>query len=283
MKLKQLTLTEAFNNSFSVRRDIYPKNHNSWHYHEQLELVMVYKGTGSLFLGDAIRDFAEGTCVLIGSNIPHFWLFHNIDEGDTEASIDCIAVHFNADFAGSELFNIPELEEVKKTIKRAEKGLIADKAVTGIVGSLFNQALENEKTSKFISLIEILGQLSSLSLAPIVGDNYSKLNNSSDELRMRNVMNFIRDNYRTKIELIVLANEAKMTKNSFCRYFKQKTGKSPAQFINELRVAHACRLLKNTDLSLKEICFDSGFNNFVSFHKIFKSQVKHTPMNFRKN
>jgi len=283
MKAIQLTLDKSVNSSFSIRRDIYPKNHNSWHYHEQLELVMVYKGKGSLFLGDAIRDFSEGTCVLIGSNIPHFWLFHDISDSETTTPIDCIAIHFNNDFAGRHLFDMPELSLLKKLISQAEKGLIADVNDTTIISELINASLKNEGASKFIALMEILNQLTALPLESIVSNNYSQLNNLVDEQRMRNVMNFIRDNYRSKIELTTLANEARMTKNSFCRYFKQRTGKTPANFINELRVAHACRLLKNTNMTLKEICFDSGFNNFVSFHKTFKNQLALTPIHFRRN
>lgn len=283
MRPKQLTLDKAFNNSFSIRRDIYPKNHNSWHYHEQLELVMVYKGTGSLFLGDAIQDFAEGTCVLIGSNIPHFWLFHNIKEGNKEPSIDCIAIHFNTDFAGEDLFKIPELQDIKKLIKKADKGLLFDYSKSREIATYIDESVNNDGVSKFISLITLLDMLSKVELQDIVSTNYSPLNNIHDEQRMKNVMNFIRDKYCFKIDLKTLASEAKMTKNSFCRYFKQKTGKSPAQFVNELRVAHACRLLKNTEMTLTEICYDSGFNNSVSFHKIFKSQLKVTPLHFRKN
>jgi len=281
MKAKQLTLNKHINSSFSIRRDIYPKNHNSWHYHEQIELVMVYKGKGSLFLGDAICDFSEGTCVLIGSNIPHFWLFHDISESGSTTPIDCIAIHFNLDFAGRHLFDLPELSLLKKHIQQAEKGLLASANDTKNISELINASLEKEGASKFIALIEILNQLTTLPLESIVSINYSQLNNLADEQRMRNVMNFIRDNYRSKIELTALANEARMTKNSFCRYFKQRTGKTPASFINELRIAHACRLLKNTSMTLKEICFDSGFNNFVSFHKTFKSQLQLTPMHFR--
>lgn len=281
MRPKQLTINKAYDNSFSIRRDIYPQHQNSWHYHEQLELVWINKGSGSLYLGDVIKDFSVGSCVLIGSNIPHFWLFHNSDSDQNIPPIDCIVIHFDKEFAGKDLFDIPELQDLKKLILRSEKGLITDQSEVHSIGKLFEKSLACEGVLKFISFFEILNNLSSFNLYNIVSDNYSKLNNSNDEQRMRNVMNFIRSNYRFKIELATLANEAKMTKNSFCRYFKQKTGKSPAVFINELKIAHACRCLKNTDMSLKEICFDSGFNNFVSFHKVFKSIINMTPIHYK--
>lgn len=282
MKPKQLTIDKHAQNSFTVRRDFYPKNHNSWHYHEQLELVMIFKGSGSLYLGDTIKDFTEGTCVLIGPNLPHFWLFHDLHEDEHSASIDCIVIHFTDDFAGKELFNIPELQNIKSLIQLAERGIITQIELNHKLAFAMQNLQESESVHKFINLIQILDQISHLEHSSIVSDNYSRLNNINDEQRMRNVMDFIKDNYTSKIELAELSNEAKMTKNSFCRYFKQKTAKSPAQFINELRVAHACRLLKNTKLTLKEICYESGFNNYVSFHKIFKDKINLTPTQFKK-
>ena len=125
MKPKQLTINKATENSFTVRRDLYPKNQNNWHYHEQLELVMIYKGSGSLYLGDTIQDFSEATCVLIGPNLPHFWLFHNLhDHKEDSSPIECIVIHFTDDFAGKELFNIPELQNLKQLIQDAERGII---------------------------------------------------------------------------------------------------------------------------------------------------------------
>lgn len=283
MRPKQVRLNTANHSSFHVRRDVYPQNHNSWHYHEELELVMIYKGEGSLYMGDTIIDFSEGNCILIGSQIPHFWLFHNINEDKSKcADIDCVVIHFNIDFAGNTLFDIPELHLIKKLVKESEKGIMIDNEPSSILHTLFQDILMNTGANRFTSLIKILDHLSSREIKNIVSENYSRLNNSTDEKRMKNVMNYIQNYYNTKIELIALANEAKMTKNSFCRYFKQKTGKSPTEFINELRIAHACRLLKNTDMSLKEICYDSGFNNFVSFHKIFKTLNECTPIQYRK-
>lgn len=283
MRPKQLKIDNEQNSSFNIRRDTIPKYHNSWHYHTQLELVMICKGTGSLYLGDTIKDFAEGTCVLIGSDTPHFWLFHNMVEENEIPSIDCVVIHFNYDFAGKELFSIPELNAINNLINQSERGLIFTLPTASKIVDLFNLSVDSSNASKFTYLISILDLLTYYEGKNIVSDNYSQLNNSNDEKRMKNVMNYIRDNYMTKIELNELSNEAKMTKNSFCRYFKQKTGKTPTNFINELRIAHACRLLRNTELTLKQICFDSGFNNFVSFHKIFKEQTNLTPLYFRKN
>lgn len=282
MKLKQLSLDRTYYNSFHVRHDSYPKYHNSWHYHEELELIWVYRGSGTLFIGDCIESFSAGDVVLIGANLPHYWLFENLTDIDKDDSIDCMVIHFRKDFAGPDFFNLPELMTLKELITTSEKGLLANGTDQKSLGDDFKKLLHVQGVAKLTLLLQILSEFAVINYKKLVSDNYAILNHSNDERRMNDVMNYIRENYKTKIELDKLASQAKMTKNSFCRYFKHKTGKTPIQFVTEIRVAHSCRLLKNTALSLKEICFDSGFNNFVSFHKIFKEQLNLTPTQYRK-
>lgn len=283
MKLKQLSLDRTYYNSFHIRQDNYPRNHNSWHYHEELEFIWVYKGSGTLFIGDCIQGFSAGDVVLIGPNLPHYWLFEDLRNDQLEEPIDCIVVHFKKNFAGSDFFNLPELSLLKDLIQSSEKGLIVKGGAPSSLGQHLKSMLTTEGVQKFTHLLQALAQYATLSYEKLVSDNYAILNHSNDERRMNDVMNYIREYYKGKIELSKLANQAKMTKNSFCRYFKYKTGKTPIQFVSEIRVAHACNLLKNTNLSLKEICYDSGFNNFVSFHKTFKEQLDLTPTQYRKN
>lgn len=283
MKLKQLSLNHTYYNSFHIRQDSYPRHHNSWHYHEELEFIWVYKGSGTLFIGDCIQSFSAGDAVLIGPNLPHYWLFENMGNDQSEEPIDCIVIHFKKNFAGADFFNLPELSLLKELIENSEKGLIAKETAPASLGQHIRSMLDTDGVSKFTHLLQALAQYATLACQKLVSDNYAILNHSNDERRMNDVMNYIREYYKGKIELSKLANQAKMTKNSFCRYFKYKTGKTPIQFVSEIRVAHACRLLKNTNLSLKEICYDSGFNNFVSFYKIFKEQLHVTPTQYRKN
>lgn len=282
MKLKQLSLERTYYNSFHIRQDTYPRNHNIWHYHEEIEFIWIYKGTGTLFIGDCIQSFSAGDTVLIGPNMPHYWLFENVGTTSQEDPIDCIAIHFKKNFAGSDFFNIPEMGLLKDLLQNSEKGLIIKDTAPSTLGVLLKALLNTDGVLKFTYLLQALAQYATLPYTKLVSENYSILNHSSDERRMNDVMDYIRQHYKTKIELDKLANQAKLTKNSFCRYFKNKTGKTPLQFISEIRIAHACRLLRYTDVSLKEICYDSGFNNFVSFHKTFKEQLDLTPSQYRK-
>src|SRR5690606_4389032 len=117
----------------------------------------------------------------------------------------------------------------------------------------------------------------------LISEDYGVFSHSSDNKSINDVINHPKDNYRAKVEVGALADLATVTKNSFCRYFKQTTGQTPIQCAPELRVSHACRLLKSSDMNLKEISFESGFNSFVNFHKIFKSVTDTSPKQYKKD
>lgn len=279
MKVQQLSIDHNYYSSFHIRRDTFPKYVNSWHAHEEFELIYIQKGNGNLFIGDKIITITPDTYILIGPNVPHYWMFENLlDEND---SINCIVIHFIKDFAGKDFFSIPELKEIKLLLEDAKKGLQFN-SIDYSIAANFEKLLNCAGANKISSFIDLLEKLTKVHSNRLVSDNYELLNSENDQKRMNEVMNFIKDNYRLHIELNTLAEKAKMSKNSFCRYFKQKTSKTPIQFIAELRISHACNLLRNTSMSLKEICFDSGFNNFVSFHKTFKTQLNTSPIQFRK-
>lgn len=280
MRIKKLSLTDSYHKSFHVRRDTYPQHHNLWHYHEEVEFIYLAKGTGTLFVGDCIQPITENSCVLIGPNLPHYWLFdpEYLNEFNL---IDCIVIHFQANFLGDTFYHLDETKSLQNLIENSSKAMYLQHCPS-IFADLFKQILEENGILKVTKLIESLHYFQQENPHKLVSEKYSVLHHSNDQKRMNDVINYIKDNYRDKVELDDLASLAKMTKNSFCRYFKQKTGKTPIQFVSELRVSHACRLLKSSDMNLKEICFDSGFNSFVNFHKIFKSVTDTSPKQYKK-
>ncbi|HMR19616.1 MAG TPA: AraC family transcriptional regulator [Sphingobacterium sp.] len=282
MKIKQLTLQPAYFQSFNIRRDKAPQNHNIWHYHEELELILVLKGSGRLFVGDCIQEFSENDMILIGSNVPHYWLFNGearIDSGDN--TINCIVVHFKQNFLGRDFTELPEARFFKELNLEAKRALYSRLPVKHRIHTLLKKVLERQGILRVIAFLETLLVFKNTYPKSLISDKYTVINHSDDVKRMNIIMEFIRENFTNQIELRELAHLAGMTKNSFSRYFKQKTGKTPIQLIFELRVAHACKLLGNPDHPLKEICYEAGFNNPVSFHKAFKNIKYMTPRTYR--
>ncbi len=282
MIIKHFALPKEPNQSFQIRRDYTPKHQLIWHYHEELELIHVIKGIGTLFIGDCIKSFQAGDTVLIGSQIPHYWMFEKTYALDEQVEpIDCIVLHFNKDLGINNILNAPEMVGIKHLINHSSRGRYLSKRDPNRIPFLAERTLSSHGLSKLTSMLELMDYFAQQESETLTSENYSILNSSDDQGRMNSLMEHIRNNYKQRIKLEELASIAGLTENSFCRYFKQKTGKTPVQFITELRISHACTQLRNSDFSLKEICYDSGFNNFVSFHKNFKTITKMTPTQYR--
>ncbi|MGN5954332.1 AraC family transcriptional regulator [Sphingobacterium lactis] len=282
MIIKQLDLPKQYHQSFQVRRDYAPKHHQIWHYHEELEFVHIVDGSGTLFIGDRIKAIQPGETVLIPSQTPHYWLFDTFQDQEEEMeSINCIVLHFKKNLGIENLLAMPELQAIKQLIDQGDRGYYINKTNRKLIKNHFEQVLNASNLDKLISLFKLLECIQDSPKEMLTSENYAMLHQSEDQHRMNNLMDYIRENYKQPIKLVDLASLAGLTENSFCRYFKQKTGKTPVQFITELRVSHACTQLRNSKMTLKEICYDSGFNNFVSFHKNFKSILGLTPLQFR--
>lgn len=278
--MKKLSLKDDYHKSFQVRRDSYPQNHDLWHYHDEVEFIYLKKGIGTLYVGDCIQTISENSCVIIGPNIPHYWLFDN-DYLNEYNPIDCIVIHFKPNFLGDGFYQLDETKNLQQLISNSDRAMYLENCTTNF-SFLFHAIHEETDILKITKLIESLHYFQKSYPKKLISQNYEVYNHSLDHKRMNDIINYIKDHYRNKVELEALADLAKMTKNSFCRYFKQKTGKTPIQFVSELRVSHACRLLKSSDMNLKEICFDSGFNSFVNFHKIFKNVTHTSPNQYKK-
>jgi transcriptional regulator GlxA family with amidase domain len=80
----------------------------------------------------------------------------------------------------------------------------------------------------------------------------------------------INENFKEHISLDEISEIASMTVPAFCRYFKKVTGKTFTKLVNEYRVVHATKLLSESQMSITDISYECGFNNFSHFNKLFK-------------
>ena len=104
----------------------------------------------------------------------------------------------------------------------------------------------------------------------------------SEADRLNSVFQYISDNFQRRITLEEIASVANLSAKAFCRYFKSKTRKTFYNFLLEVKVAHACNLILEKDMSINEVCYDSGFNNLSNFNRYFKKLMNKTPLEFKK-
>jgi len=282
MKPQLLKISKNPTQSFTVRRDLKPSMNNKFHYHPELELLYIAKGEGTQVIGDRITRFQAGDLLLVGPNLPHYWRFdeHPLDEGEFA---DVIVVHFSENFLGRYFLDLPENKSLKDLLEKSKRGIkVEGNNKAKIIGTL-KLMFNSSGTDRIIYLVHALFQVATsdaLVLLSSAGYAYEQI--AATEGRIQDIFNYTLANYRKKIHISEVAEIASISPNCFCRYFKTQTQKTYLQFLIEVRVGNACRLLLENKLSVKQICYESGFNNFSSFHKCFKEITGESPLSYRK-
>jgi AraC-like DNA-binding protein len=285
MKPELLKISNQSALSFSIRQDRVPNINSRWHYHPEIELIYFHKGSGMQFVGDSIKRFEKGNIVLIGSNLPHYWKFdQGIDLEDTDQQVYTTVIHFYEDFWGQTFLNLPENKIIRYALEKAKRGIEISAEKEPLIAELIKQMSVSQSHSRIVLLMEtlaLIGSIGSVKFLSSIGFKYNF--EEVDQHRINLIYDYSFANYKDKILLEKIAGVANLTTNSFCRYFKSKTRKTYLQFISEIRVGHACKLLIQDEISVKQICYESGFNNFSSFHATFKQVTGKTPLAYKQN
>ena len=269
----------SFGSSISYRRFSHtqPNSEASWHYHPEIELVYIERGSGKRHVGNHISYYKHGDLLLIGSNVPHY----GFTERFTERNVEVI-LQFKPDFLGAQMADVVEMGKIADLLDRAQHGLSFSGAARRKVGVFLNAMSVMNQFDRMLSTLQILDVLSRSEDYDIL--NVSKVTlqaQQQDAGRMKLIYRHVRLNFQQEITLQEMAELTHMTVPSFCRYFKQKTGRTFTQFVNEFKVIHACKLLSETGYSIANICFECGFNNFSHFNKQFKSVTGESPSAYR--
>ena len=284
MRPQLLKVSKAPRHSFSVRQDIVPYINNRWHYHPEIELIHFKKGEGTQFIGDNIKRFKAGDIVLVGPQLPHYWRFDDkyFEEGN-KLQADVRVVHFAENFWGDQFLQLPENVNIKGALEKARRGLQITGRTRQKVAELLELLLSSDGSMRIMLLIEALNTIAEckqLNVLSSIGFKQELVEAESD--RVNAIYDYSLKNYKRKIQLEEIAAVANISPNSFCRYFKSRTRKTYSQFLIEIRVGQACKLLIENNLSIKQLCYESGFNNFTSFHKYFKMITGKSPLNYQK-
>lgn len=285
MKPQLLKVLTTSSESFSVRQDKAPNINNRWHYHEEVELIHFHKGSGMQFVGDNIKPFAAGDIVIVGPSLSHYWRYddEHLASTDSDDAYSTV-IHFTEKFWGDKFLNLPELMQVKSFLEKAKRGIFISETNSLEVSQAMQRVCESKGISRVVALLEAL---SAFANAP----GYHLLSSmgfkhdfpSSENERINAIYNYSLKNFNKKIYLEQISSEAQLVPNSFCRYFKSRTGKTYSQFLAEIRVGYACKLLIANRVCNKEVCYESGFSNFSCFYKNFKEITGKTPESYKKD
>ena len=281
MKAALEKIEPGFGSSFTIRKftghavNSKPK----WHFHPEFEIVYISRGSGKRHIGNHISYYENGDLIFLGPNIPHFGFVDDIKEEHVE-----IVVQMKEDFLGVDFWQRPEMQAIQQLFEKAKQGLSFRGAIKDQVGRQLIAMVEADNFNKLLGLLSCLNQLAESEEYLILNaDGVAFEVNAQDQERMQSIYNFTAQNFQSPIALKDIAQEVNMTVPAFCRYFRKLTQKTFTRFVNEYRVAHACNLLSRNHLSISEVCYESGFNNFSHFNKQFKEFTGKSPSEYRKN
>ena len=278
MKVLPFKIAKPENNALIYQVDKGQQFYDHLHQHEEIQISIILKGEGDLVVGDTINRYGEEDIVVIGSNVPHLFRsdVSTIDESHM------LTLFFTKESFGKVFFDLIELRELETFFKRIDSGIRLENHIEEIK-ELFLSLEQQSQLERFISFLTILKHINSARVKSLSSFVYSKVYSDDEGERMSNVMNHAISNFNKNITLNEVSDLANMTPNAFCRYFKQRTNKTFFQFLLEIRLEYACRLLvKEKDMTVSEISDASGFNNISNFNRKFKEFKGVTPTVFRK-
>jgi AraC-like DNA-binding protein len=275
---------ENLNQSYLVKTLKEPFFDPNWHFHPHYQLFTVIKGTGTRFIGDDIRHFNVGDTVFLAPNMPHLWRSdREYFEKDSQLMTEGIVVYFKEDFLGSEFFEKSEMYDIKTLLKKSERGLdLTGQLKEELVNDLKNLPVD----SGFQGIIKILSILDKLSKSTdyqyIASTTYSNTHKISETERMRRVHEYVLKHFKENINLSTVASLSNMTDAAFCRYFKSRTNKTFSDFVKEIRIGNACKMLQDENKSISQTCYESGYNTVSNFNNQFKSLKGISPKQYQK-
>lgn len=292
---------DSIDDAFVVRELIEPHFDPNWHFHPHYQLFLVEEGTGTRFIGDSIQPFAPGDLVFLGPNLPHLW--RSDQEYFAKESIlktRGLVVYFAEDFMGIDFMGKPEMNTLKQLLQHARRGL----EWQGTTRDTTERALKKMVAlpagfDRVLALLMLLNELShTTDYRFITSPDYTntlKLSETGQSSsltdttpsspayrRMQIVHDYVLSHYADTISLDEVADLAGMSPTAFCRYFKLRANKTFSEFVTEVRVGHARKLLMAGQLSVTQVSYESGFRTLSNFNRQFKTITGQTPSQYVK-
>ena len=253
------------------------------HCHEVYELNFVENAAGAVrTIGDSHETIGNLDLVLMtGSKLVHVWEQGTCPQHD----IYEITVHISPDIFYSPLMDKKAFVSIHRMIVRAQRGLAFPEAAIRILREdMVNLAQSNESFASVVRLFNLLYRLSLVEDArELSSSSFVNAREENEDERISKTKDYIAENYMRDISLTELADRVCMAPESFSRFFRKKTGRTPNRYLIDYRLGIAARMLLNTKLSVSEIGFSCGFNTLSHFNRLFRESKGCTPSEFREH
>lgn len=269
------------NSAFQIMKVNEPHFFPSWHFHPEFEIMLVQNGSGIRFAGDSMERFQEGDLVFYGNNLPHLYRsdkeYYEQKNGDLRAQ--ATVVYFKENFLGDSFWKLPDVSSIRKLFQQAGRGMkFKGRAKQELIRHIEQLDEKKDGIGKIIDLLTILKIMSSTNDYDLLSSSaFTAYSDDDDCERINKIYQYILDNYASNPTLEEVSKLAFMSETAFCRYFKSRTNKTYIQFLNEIKIGNACKMLIDNKLNISQVCYQTGFNNFNHFNNQFKRITGLTP------
>jgi hypothetical protein len=242
-----------------------------YHYHPEIELMHFVDGDGVEFVGDSSQTFKAGHLVLLGSNLPHFW----VNDAECQCAEACV-IQFKPEIFGEYLLLLPELARLKSLLEVASRGVAFSHLMAAQAVPLMMRLGGESGPKRLLSLLEMLALLSrDAQSRTLCAAAYHLQDSGEAKRRIEAVYRYLSTHFR---ESCSVPEEA-----TFSRFFRRETGRTFIEALIDLRLSYACKLLRESDKTIGETAYDCGFSNLANFNRQFRWKYRMTPKDYRKH
>lgn len=251
------------------------------HTHEEYELNFIEHGKGvRRIVGDSVEEIGNYELTLVaGGELAHAW-----EQGRcTAPDVREITIQFSPQLFTSDMLARNQFSSIKKMLDRARLGLnFSMGAIMKVYSRLDTLATTPDRFDQFLHFLKILYDLSlDADARTLASSSYAQADQQVESRRIKKVKDYIAVHYADQVRLEEMALLAGMSASAFSRFFKQHTGRNFVDYVIDIRLGNAARMLVDTETGISEICYSCGFNNLSNFNRTFKARRGYTPRDFR--
>lgn len=277
MKVLPFKIPKPENDALVYQEEHLRLLYDQFHQHSEIQISYIEHGAGTLLVGDTITNYKPNDIFVIGSYVPHVF------KSDTNISdqTDVYTLFFDKHSFGQDFYQLTDLSSFKTFFKQAEYGIRVLSRKKKLIKQ-FHKLKDQNKLQRLASLLKIIDHINQAKISNLSSFIYNKKYTDDEGKRMNDVLNYAMKYYYEPITLQKVSEIANLSKNAFCRYFKKRTNKTFFQFLIEIRIENASKLIHDQkDYAISTISELCGFKNSAHFNRKFKEIKGVTPTQYR--
>lgn len=283
MKVIPFTIPVPPDKTVIVQEDELRHFYPHLHCHREIQITLILKGEGSLLAADHLQYFKPGDIYVIGANQPHIFKSDSAYfEKRRKLQSAALTIFFRPGELLAPLFSLPEMKPIQNWVATTSNGYKIPPEKQARVAEWMNEVKESRNAVQIAAFIRLLNGLAGIKqMKPLSAMASGRHFNESEGLRMNDIYQFSLQHFNRSISLEEIAGIAHLTAPAFCRYFKKRTRKTYIRFLNEIRIAEACKLLaQGKTETMAGIAYNTGFTNATSFNRTFKQITGMAPTEY---